>query len=54
MEVNENIKDSIKDNIDKSKIKDMADKSGMITFEKSIEKLLVDGVLDERELYNLV
>lgn len=54
MEVDEEIKSSIKDNLDKSKIKDIANKSGMITFEKSIERLLEDGVVDERELQNLV
>lgn len=54
MEVNEQIKNTIKENFDKSSIKDAADKSGMITFEKSIKKLLENGVLDEREVHNLV
>ena len=54
MEVNEDIKNTIKENIDKSIIKNVADKSGMITFEKSINKLVENGVLDEREVYNLV
>lgn len=54
MEINEDIKDTIKDNFDKSIIKDVANKTGMISFEDSIKKLLENGVLDEREVHNLV
>ena len=54
MEINEDIKETIKDNFDKNKIKIVADKSGMISFESSIKKLVENGVLDEREVRNLV
>lgn len=54
MEVDENIKNSIKDDFERKDIKNAANKSGMITFEESIKRLLKDGVLDEREVYNLV
>lgn len=54
MEINEDIKETIRDNFDKSRIKDIANKTGMISFEDSIKELLENGVLDEREVRNLV
>ncbi len=54
MEINEDIKETIRDNFDKSRIKDVANKTGMISFEDSIKELLENGVLDEREVRNLV
>lgn len=54
MEINEDIKETIRDNFDKSRIKDVANKTGMISFEDSTKELLENGVLDEREVRNLV
>lgn len=54
MEINEDIKETIRDNFDKSRIKDVANKTGMISFEDSTKELLEKGVLDEREVRNLV
>lgn len=53
MEINDDIKNNIKENIDKNEIKSIAKKSGMITFENSIKKLIESGVLDEREASTL-
>ena len=54
LNVNDSIKKNIKDNLDKDSIKSVADKSEMISFEKSMKRLLEDGVLDEREIFRLV
>lgn len=54
MNLDDRVKSHIKDNLDKDIMRNVAEKSGMITFEKSIEKLLKDEVLDEREVYSLV
>lgn len=54
MEINDEIKETIKENFDKHNIKVVADKSGMISFENSIQKLIENGVLDEREVHNMV